>query len=63
MTRKGVTVVQTPVAMVDDFTKQSQDVWTDLAGKIYSKDELDMVHQVPRRVPREAQEVGLRLPS
>ena len=25
MTRKGVTVVQTPAAMVDEFTKQSQD--------------------------------------
>jgi TRAP-type C4-dicarboxylate transport system substrate-binding protein len=43
MTRKGVTVVQTPVAMVDDFTKQAQDVWKDLTGKIYSKEELDMV--------------------
>jgi len=43
MTRKGITVVQTPVAMVDDFTKQAHDAWTDLAGKIYSKDELDMV--------------------
>jgi TRAP-type C4-dicarboxylate transport system substrate-binding protein len=43
MTRKGITVVQTPVAMVDDFTKQSKDVWTDLTGKIYSKDELDQV--------------------
>jgi TRAP-type transport system periplasmic protein len=43
MTRKGITVVQTPVAMVDDFTKQSKDVWADLTGKIYSKDELDQV--------------------
>jgi TRAP-type transport system periplasmic protein len=43
MTRKGITVVQTPVAMVDEFTKQSQDVWKELTGKIYSKDELDMV--------------------
>ena len=43
MTRKGVTVVQTPVAMVDEFTKQSKESWTELAGKIYSKDELDMV--------------------
>jgi TRAP-type transport system periplasmic protein len=43
MTRKGITVVQTPVAMVDDFTKQSKDVWGDLTGKIYSKDELDQV--------------------
>jgi TRAP-type C4-dicarboxylate transport system substrate-binding protein len=43
MTRKGITVVQTPVAMVDEFTKQSQDVWKDLTGKIYSDDELKMV--------------------
>jgi TRAP-type transport system periplasmic protein len=43
MTRKGITVVQTPVAMVDEFTKQAHDAWTELAGKIYSKDELDMV--------------------
>ncbi|MEO8841541.1 MAG: TRAP transporter substrate-binding protein DctP, partial [Kofleriaceae bacterium] len=43
MTRKGVTVVQTPVAMVDEFTKESKESWNELAGKIYSKDELDMV--------------------
>ena len=43
MTRKGVTVVQTPAAMVDDFTKQSQDAWKELVGKIYSQDELNMV--------------------
>ncbi len=43
MTRKGITVVQTPVAMVDEFTKQSQDVWKDLTGKIYTDDELKMV--------------------
>jgi len=43
MTRKGITVVQTPVAMVDEFTKQAHDAWTDMTGKIYSKDELDMV--------------------
>jgi TRAP-type C4-dicarboxylate transport system substrate-binding protein len=43
MTRKGITVVQTPVAMVDEFTKQAHEAWTELAGKIYSKDELDMV--------------------
>ena len=43
MTRKGIQIVTTPAAMVDDFTKQAQQAWTDLAGKIYSKDELDMV--------------------
>jgi TRAP-type C4-dicarboxylate transport system substrate-binding protein len=43
MTRKGITVVQSPAAMVDDFTKLSQDAWKELVGKIYSQDELDMV--------------------
>jgi len=43
MTRKGITVVQTPVAMVDDFTKKAEEIWTELVGKIYTKDELDMV--------------------
>jgi len=43
MTRKGVTVSQTPAAMVDDFTKQSQDLWKEMVGKIYTQDELDMV--------------------
>jgi len=43
MTRKGITVVQTPVAMVDEFTKNAQEVWKELTGKIYSKEELDMV--------------------
>jgi TRAP-type C4-dicarboxylate transport system substrate-binding protein len=43
MTRKGITIVQTPVKMVDDFTKQAQDTWKDLTGKIFSKEELDMV--------------------
>jgi len=43
MSRKGVTVVQTPVAMVDEFTKAATDLWTELAGKIYSKEELKMV--------------------
>lgn len=43
MTRKGVVVVQTPVAMVDAFQKEAQQAWTDLVGKMYSKEELDMV--------------------
>lgn len=43
MTRKGITVVNTPVTMVDEFTKQSQEAWKDMVGKIYSKEELDMV--------------------
>ena len=43
MTRKGITVVQTPVTMVDEFTKDSQEAWKELVGKIYTKEELDMV--------------------
>jgi len=43
MIRKGITVVPTPVAMVDEFTKKSTELWNELAGKIYSKDELKMV--------------------
>jgi hypothetical protein len=43
MAKKGITVVQTPATLVDDFTKQAQDVWKDLVGKIYTQEELDMV--------------------
>jgi TRAP-type C4-dicarboxylate transport system substrate-binding protein len=43
MSRKGVTVVQIPVATIDDFTKQAGEIWNELAGKIYSKEELKMV--------------------
>lgn len=43
MIRKGVSVVQTPVAMVSDFDKNAQEVWKELVGKVYSKEELDMV--------------------
>jgi TRAP-type transport system periplasmic protein len=43
MTRKGVTVVTTPPAVVAEFEKAAQDVWKDLVGKVYSKEELDMV--------------------
>jgi TRAP-type C4-dicarboxylate transport system substrate-binding protein len=43
MSRRGVTVVQTPVAMVDEFTKKATELWSELAGKIYSKEELKMV--------------------
>ena len=43
MTRKGVTVVQTPVAMVDEFAKHAAAVQSELVGKVYSKAELDMV--------------------
>jgi TRAP-type C4-dicarboxylate transport system substrate-binding protein len=43
MARKGVTIVPTPAAMTDDFTRQSQELWNELVGKIYSKVELKMV--------------------
>jgi TRAP-type C4-dicarboxylate transport system substrate-binding protein len=43
MSRKGVQVIPTPVAMQDEFTKQSQEIWNELVGKIYSKEELKMV--------------------
>jgi len=45
MTRKGVTVVNTPVAMVDEFRKNAESVWKELAGKVYTQAELDMVLQ------------------
>ncbi|HSD87390.1 MAG TPA: TRAP transporter substrate-binding protein DctP [Kofleriaceae bacterium] len=43
MTRKGITIVQTPVTMVSDFEKNAQEVWKELEGKVYSKEELDLV--------------------
>jgi TRAP-type C4-dicarboxylate transport system substrate-binding protein len=43
MIRQGVTVVPTPQATVDEFTKASQELWQELVGKVYTKDELKMV--------------------
>ena len=43
MKRKGITIVPTPPAMVDEFTRQSQDAWKELVGKMYTQDELNMV--------------------
>jgi TRAP-type C4-dicarboxylate transport system substrate-binding protein len=43
MTRKGITVVNTPVEMVADFEKAAQEVWKELVGKLYTQAELDMV--------------------
>jgi TRAP-type C4-dicarboxylate transport system substrate-binding protein len=43
MSRKGVTVVQTPPATVEEFRKNAAQVQQDLVGKIYSKEELAMV--------------------
>jgi TRAP-type C4-dicarboxylate transport system substrate-binding protein len=43
MIKKGVTVVQTPVAMVDEFTKNALEVQKALVGKVYSQEDLDAV--------------------
>ncbi len=43
MLRKGVTLVPTPTAMVDEFRKNAELVWKNLAGKMYSQEQLDMV--------------------
>ena len=43
MIRKGVQVVPTPQALVDEFTKNAYEVHTQLVGKIYAQEELDMV--------------------
>jgi TRAP-type C4-dicarboxylate transport system substrate-binding protein len=41
--RKGITVVDVPQAMIDELTKVAGEVQTELAGKLYSKEELAMV--------------------
>jgi hypothetical protein len=43
MTRKGVTVVTSPPAMATELEKSAQETWKELVGKVYSKEELDMV--------------------
>ncbi len=43
MTKKGVTVVQSPAAMVEEFKTNAASVQSDLTGKVYSKEELDLV--------------------
>ena len=43
MRRKGVSVVTTPAAMVDAFTKAASDIQLPLTGKVFSKEELDTV--------------------
>ena len=40
MKRKGVTIVETPPDMEADFRKAAEQVWKDLEGKVYSKQEL-----------------------
>jgi TRAP-type C4-dicarboxylate transport system substrate-binding protein len=41
--RKGITVVDVPQKMVDELTEIGQSVQKDLIGKVYSKEELEMV--------------------
>jgi hypothetical protein len=54
MERKGVKISETtPRWSWPTFDKAAQDVWAELAGKMYSKAELADGHQVPRRVPRQ----------
>jgi TRAP-type C4-dicarboxylate transport system substrate-binding protein len=44
MTRKGVTIVNTPQAVVDEFTKNALEVQKELVkAGVYSQEELDMV--------------------
>lgn len=43
MTRKGVTIVQSPAALVEEFTKNAFEVHKQLVGTLYSQKELDMV--------------------
>jgi len=43
MTRSGIKVIDTPPAMVAEFDKKSQEVWQELVGKVYSKEDLDLV--------------------
>ena len=43
MERKGVKITETSPELVAAFDKAAQDVWKELAGKMYSKAELEMV--------------------
>ena len=43
MESKGVRVTETPAAVIAELDKVAMAVWTDLQGKVYSKDELAMV--------------------
>ncbi len=43
ITRAGVTVVETPATMVAEFDKRSQEVWQEMVGKLYSKEDLALV--------------------
>ena len=41
--RKGITIVDVPQAMIDELTKIAATVQSELVGKVFSKEELDMV--------------------
>jgi TRAP-type C4-dicarboxylate transport system substrate-binding protein/serine/threonine protein kinase len=43
MRQRGVVIVQTPDATIDEFTKQAEAMQQGLVDKVYSRDELDMV--------------------
>jgi hypothetical protein len=43
MQRKGVTIVTSPPEMVAEFKKAADEVQKELSGKVYSKEELEMV--------------------
>jgi TRAP-type transport system periplasmic protein len=43
LTRKGIIEVEVPQAMVDEMTEIAKAVQKEMVGKVYSKDELDMV--------------------
>jgi TRAP-type transport system periplasmic protein len=43
ITRAGVKVIETPAAMISEFDKKAQEVWQEMVGKIYSKEDLDLV--------------------
>lgn len=43
ISRAGVKTIDTPPAMAAEFDKHAQGVWQELVGKVYSKEDLDMV--------------------
>ena len=43
ISRAGVKTIDTPPAMASEFDKHAQGVWQEMTGKIYSKEDLDMV--------------------
>ncbi len=51
MVRKGVAVTATPAAMIAEFDKAAQAVWQELAGDVYTKEELKMVMDARKSCP------------